>query len=192
MSTKQYTLNELFHKLVTLKSLQTIRNKDLEKDTTEKFKGNVKYENAIELSNIIKSEGNLRNMEGKMNSSDLKVVENINKFNQPNKVFRRRLAVGKNAGKDNDFHKEDEDKSYLNVKYQKESDFLMKKSSSDNVFSHLQECELPQFSQMAKTTNNWNNGNNLSKIIQKCSGLLKTKSSKIIIDFTYFTYSYRG
>ena len=56
LSTKQYTINELFHKLITLKSLQDIRNKDLIKDSISKIKGAITHEDAIELSYIIKNE----------------------------------------------------------------------------------------------------------------------------------------
>jgi len=56
LTTKEYTLNELFHKLVTPKKLQNIRNKDLVKDSIEKFKGKIKYEDVIELSKVVKIE----------------------------------------------------------------------------------------------------------------------------------------
>ena len=139
LTTKQYTLNEIFHKLVTLKSLQNIRNKDLEKDTTKKIKGKITHEDTIELSKILKEEEDTKAEERKLSQGDIKIHNKIEKSSKPNHVFRRRLALDANMATVKDFHKEDEDKSYQNVKYHKDSTYMLEKKPNEPIYSHLQE-----------------------------------------------------
>mmetsp|Transcript_10040 Transcript_10040/g.8839 ORF Transcript_10040/g.8839 Transcript_10040/m.8839 type:complete len:110 (+) Transcript_10040:287-616(+) len=100
-----------------------------------------------------------------INKNDKKVKENIENFDKPDKVFRRRLAMGENSAKIKDFHKEDEDKSYMNLKYKTSSTYLVDNKTSYPITSHLQDYDLPKFG-LSKTSKNWNNGDKLSKIIK--------------------------
>ena len=104
----------------------------------------------------------------------------INKFENPEKLFRRRLALSNDPSLMKDNHKEDEDKSYLKVNYKKENHYIQPKEIFEPIYSHLQDVDPPKFSKMPKTSTNWNNSKKLSKIIKKCSGILTSKASKVL------------
>jgi len=44
LATNDFVLNEYFHKLMSLKSMQDIRNKDFVKETIPKIKGDITHE----------------------------------------------------------------------------------------------------------------------------------------------------
>ncbi|CAI2363001.1 unnamed protein product [Moneuplotes crassus] len=174
LSARQYALNELFHKIMTMKSIQTIRNKDMINDTVKKLAGEIQYENTTDFASILRMEEQ-EMLENKTRARSVNISDVLYKFQQPEKLFRRRLALSIDPKDTKDEYLKDEDKSYLSVKYTKENQYI-KNTREEMSCSSFKDQELPKILKVPKSSENVKNLGKLNSIIKKCSSLLKKKA----------------
>ena len=140
----EFVVNQIFHKLLALKSVQDVRSKDFIQDTVLKVSGDIKHEEILELARLLKDQELINDIE-QIHSHHKKLLA---KLDLPRRLFRRRIMVDQNNPQktESNIDKGDEDKSHLTIKYPKNDviDFEPIKTSRKALVK-LKDLELPKF-----------------------------------------------